>query len=83
MQFSTLTDSLRRGSPSFFSQKVRPYLIDDGGDVEVVNVEDGVVSLKLQVSASSTEWMQGVIHHSMWHDCLKLALQLQASLQPF
>lgn len=30
--------------------KVRPYLIDDGGDVEVVKVEDGVVSLKLQVS---------------------------------
>eukprot|EP00983_Pelagomonas_calceolata_P094598 1157904-Pelagomonas_calceolata.AAC.5 len=31
---------------------VRPYLIEDGGDVEVVNVEDGVVSLKLQVSAT-------------------------------
>jgi hypothetical protein len=29
--------------------QVRPYLIDDGGDVEVVKVEDGIVSLKLQV----------------------------------
>eukprot|EP00252_Welwitschia_mirabilis_P013614 TRINITY_DN29968_c0_g1_i1.p1 TRINITY_DN29968_c0_g1~~TRINITY_DN29968_c0_g1_i1.p1 ORF type:complete len:241 (+),score=57.29 TRINITY_DN29968_c0_g1_i1:181-903(+) len=28
--------------------EVRPYLIADGGDVEVVSVEDGVVSLRLQ-----------------------------------
>lgn len=27
---------------------VRPYLISDGGNVDVVSVEDGVVSLKLQ-----------------------------------
>lgn len=27
---------------------VRPYLIADGGNVDVVSVEDGVVSLKLQ-----------------------------------
>lgn len=29
-------------------EDVRPYLISDGGNVEVVSVEDGVVSLQLQ-----------------------------------
>lgn len=29
-------------------EEVRPYLIADGGNVNVVSVEDGVVSLKLQ-----------------------------------
>ncbi|XP_020583133.1 nifU-like protein 1, chloroplastic [Phalaenopsis equestris] len=29
-------------------EKVRPYLITDGGNVDVVSVEDGVISLKLQ-----------------------------------
>lgn len=29
-------------------EEVRPYLISDGGDVDVVSVEDGVISLKLQ-----------------------------------
>ncbi|KAL8158929.1 hypothetical protein V2J09_000466 [Rumex salicifolius] len=29
-------------------EDVRPYLIADGGNVEVVSVEDGIVSLKLQ-----------------------------------
>ncbi|KAK1294718.1 hypothetical protein QJS10_CPA16g01700 [Acorus calamus] len=29
-------------------EEVRPYLIADGGDVDVVSVDDGVVSLKLQ-----------------------------------
>lgn len=29
-------------------EDVRPYLIADGGNVDVVSVEDGVVSLKLQ-----------------------------------
>lgn len=29
-------------------EDVRPYLISDGGNVDVVSVEDGVVSLKLQ-----------------------------------
>jgi len=28
---------------------VRPYLIADGGNVTVVSVEDGVISLKLEV----------------------------------
>ncbi len=30
--------------------QVRPYLEADGGDVEVVEVENGVVYLRLQVS---------------------------------
>lgn len=29
-------------------EEVRPYLIADGGNVDVVSVEDGVISLKLQ-----------------------------------
>lgn len=29
-------------------ENVRPYLISDGGNVDVVSVEDGVVSLRLQ-----------------------------------
>lgn len=32
---------------------VRPYLIADGGDVDVVSVENGVVSLKLQGACES------------------------------
>ncbi|KAG9457758.1 hypothetical protein H6P81_002266 [Aristolochia fimbriata] len=32
----------------FVLEDVRPYLIADGGNVDVVSVEDGVVSLKLQ-----------------------------------
>ena len=31
--------------------EVRPYLIADGGNVEVVDVKDGVVSLRLQGSS--------------------------------
>ncbi|MBA0656209.1 hypothetical protein Goklo_008587, partial [Gossypium klotzschianum] len=30
---------------------VRPYLIADGGNVDVLSVEDGIISLKLQVEA--------------------------------
>lgn len=29
-------------------EDVRPYLISDGGNVDVVSVEDGIISLKLQ-----------------------------------
>lgn len=29
-------------------EDVRPYLIADGGNVDVVSVEDGIVSLQLQ-----------------------------------
>lgn len=32
---------------------VRPYLISDGGNVDVVSVENGVISLKLQGLISS------------------------------
>ncbi|GER55156.1 NifU-like protein [Striga asiatica] len=34
-------------------ENVRPYLIADGGNVDVVSVEDGVVSLKLQGACES------------------------------
>ncbi|KAH0782185.1 hypothetical protein KY290_001783 [Solanum tuberosum] len=34
-------------------EDVRPYLISDGGNVEVVSVEDGVVSLQLQGACES------------------------------
>ncbi|KAI4349770.1 hypothetical protein L6164_010327 [Bauhinia variegata] len=34
-------------------EDVRPYLIADGGNVEVVSVEDGVISLKLQGACGS------------------------------
>ncbi|XP_062083992.1 nifU-like protein 1, chloroplastic [Humulus lupulus] len=34
-------------------EDVRPYLISDGGNVDVVSVEDGVVSLKLQGACES------------------------------
>ncbi|XP_068663821.1 nifU-like protein 1, chloroplastic [Aristolochia californica] len=33
---------------NFVLEDVRPYLIADGGNVDVVSVEDGVISLKLQ-----------------------------------
>ncbi|CAM6086802.1 unnamed protein product [Calypogeia fissa] len=33
--------------------EVRPYLISDGGDVEVASVDDGVVSLRLQGACGS------------------------------
>ncbi|KAL6954306.1 NifU-like protein 1, chloroplastic [Sarracenia purpurea var. burkii] len=56
------------GSPGLYSAKkfeltpqnvdmvledVRPYLIADGGNVDVVSVEDGVISLKLQGACGS------------------------------
>ncbi|KAG2697741.1 hypothetical protein I3760_07G119200 [Carya illinoinensis] len=34
-------------------EDVRPYLIADGGNVDVVSVEDGIVSLKLQGACGS------------------------------
>ncbi|XP_065860281.1 nifU-like protein 1, chloroplastic [Euphorbia lathyris] len=34
-------------------EDVRPYLIADGGNVDVVSVEDGVISLKLQGACES------------------------------
>ena len=32
-------------------EKVRPYLIADGGNVKVVDVSNGIVELQLQVGA--------------------------------
>lgn len=37
----------------FVLEDVRPYLISDGGNVDVVSVDDGVVSLKLQGACGS------------------------------
>ncbi|XP_058083355.1 nifU-like protein 1, chloroplastic [Magnolia sinica] len=34
-------------------EDVRPYLISDGGNVDVVSVEDGIISLKLQGACGS------------------------------
>ncbi|KAF5835968.1 NifU-domain-containing protein [Dunaliella salina] len=63
--------------------EVRPYLIDDGGDVEVVNVEDGVVSLKLQgacgTCASSGATMKMGIERALkaaFGDALKEVVQV-------
>jgi Fe-S cluster biogenesis protein NfuA len=28
-------------------EKIRPYLIRDGGDIEVVNIEDGIVYVRM------------------------------------
>jgi NifU-like domain len=37
---------------------VRPYLISDGGNVDVVSVEDGVISLQLQgLSGKLLNWI--------------------------
>ncbi|KAM1426915.1 hypothetical protein ACFXTH_019121 [Malus domestica] len=38
---------------------VRPYLMADGGNVDIVSVEDGVVSLKLE--AGVRKWLQNWI----------------------
>jgi len=63
--------------------EVRPYLIEDGGDVEVVNVEDGVVSLKLQgacgTCASSGATMKMGIERALkaaFGDALKEVVQV-------
>lgn len=32
---------------NFIIDKVRPYVIRDGGDIELVNVEDGIVYVKM------------------------------------
>lgn len=49
--------------------EVRPYLIADGGNVEVVDVEDGIVKLRLQgacgTCASSTATMKMGIERSL------------------
>ncbi|KAM5558415.1 nifU-like protein 1, chloroplastic [Rosa sericea] len=65
---SAAAESSSSSSPGLYSAKqfeltvpnvdlvledVRPYLIADGGNVDVVSVEDGVVSLKLQGACGS------------------------------
>ncbi|KAF5182138.1 Nifu-like protein 1 protein [Thalictrum thalictroides] len=37
----------------FVLEDIRPYLISDGGNVDVVSVEDGIISLKLQGACGS------------------------------
>jgi Fe-S cluster biogenesis protein NfuA len=38
--------------------QVRPYLMADGGDVEVVEVKDGNIFLRLQVSTQANDvWL--------------------------
>ena len=39
--------------------EVRPYLIADGGNVEVASVEEGVVFLRLQASRPHTRLSRG------------------------
>ncbi|XP_031497083.1 nifU-like protein 1, chloroplastic [Nymphaea colorata] len=46
--YSSRTYQLNPENVNLVLDDVRPYLISDGGDVEVVSVIDGVVSLKLQ-----------------------------------
>lgn len=46
--YSAQTFELTAQNVDLVLEDVRPYLISDGGNVDVVSVEDGVVSLKLQ-----------------------------------
>lgn len=46
--YSAQTFELTAQNVDLVLEDVRPYLIADGGNVDVVSVEDGVVSLKLQ-----------------------------------
>lgn len=45
--YSAQKFELTIGNVDLVLEDVRPYLISDGGNVDVVSVEDGVVSLKL------------------------------------
>ncbi|KAL0420157.1 UNVERIFIED_CONTAM: NifU-like protein 1, chloroplastic [Sesamum radiatum] len=56
---------LTSGNVDKVLDNVRPYLIADGGNVDVISVEDGVVSLKLQGAcgncpSSSTTMKMGI-----------------------
>lgn len=46
--YSAQTFELTARNVDLVLEDVRPYLIADGGNVDVVSVEEGVVSLKLQ-----------------------------------
>ncbi|XP_030549454.1 nifU-like protein 1, chloroplastic [Rhodamnia argentea] len=60
--YSAQKFELTAGNVDLVLEDVRPYLIADGGNVDVVSVEDGVVSLRLQGACescpSSTTTMQ-------------------------
>ncbi|CAA7013105.1 unnamed protein product [Microthlaspi erraticum] len=51
--YSAQTFELTPQNVDLVLEDVRPFLIADGGDVDVVSVEDGVVSLKLQGACTS------------------------------
>lgn len=46
--YSAQTFELTANNVDLVLEDVRPYLISDGGNVDVVAVEDGVIFLKLQ-----------------------------------
>ncbi|CAA7405815.1 unnamed protein product [Spirodela intermedia] len=51
--YSAETFELTAANVDLVLEDVRPYLIADGGNVEVVSVVDGVISLKLQGACGS------------------------------
>lgn len=51
--YSAETYELNAKNVDFVLEDVRPYLISDGGNVDVVSVEDGIISLKLQGACGS------------------------------
>ncbi|KFK30728.1 hypothetical protein AALP_AA6G019600 [Arabis alpina] len=51
--YSAQTFDLTPQNVDLVLEDVRPFLISDGGNVDVVSVEDGVVSLKLQGACNS------------------------------
>ncbi|CAH2072068.1 unnamed protein product [Thlaspi arvense] len=51
--YSAQTFDLTPENVDLVLEDVRPFLIADGGNVDVVSVEDGVVSLKLQGACTS------------------------------
>lgn len=57
--------------------EVRPYLIADGGNVDVVSVENGVIALQLQVSYSCPQKTM-----CLWIVTLKVNLRQSALLMP-
>lgn len=44
---------------------LRPYLINDGGDVEFVNFEDGIVYIKMIGACSQCEYIDYTISDSI------------------
>ena len=42
------SDALKDGIERVISEKIRPFLQADGGDIELLDVEDGVVRVRLQ-----------------------------------